>query len=538
MNPAESPQGAIPAIDLLFALSLAADMALGLPAGHGARAAYIGIQIAHDLGLSPSQCADLFYAELLMDAGCTAWTSYLATTIRGDEIAARKALLFETDVRDPRALIRWLIRYGALSEPLAKRARNMVSLGLRGKKIMLDAMLNTSEVAARIASRLGRSSDVQHALRCLFEQWDGSGPRGLQADAIPIMARVVHATIFLEVAHQTEGRDAAVTLARARRSTTLAPDVVDAFLRLANHETFWQVLEGEAIWEVVRQFEPDSAAKYVRVQQLDDVARAFADFADLKSFYSAGHSRRVATLAQSMASHLGSSAAELTVLRQAALLHDLGLVAVPSFVLHKPQNRLSVAEWESVRLHPYLAERILNRVPAFAAAVPLVAAHHEQPDGRGYHRGIRRHDIPFGACVIAVADQYDDLTHDGPERDALDPEEALHVLGQGVGSRFDRTAFESLAWALGRPLPESVDGETNNVNGRSETEMCWPAGLSNREVDVLRLAAKGLTRKQVAEELFVSPSTVRSHLEHIYTKIGVSTRAAATLFAVENDLII
>lgn len=538
MDRADVPSGHFPTIDLLFALSMAADMALGLPAGHGVRSTYIGMHLADELGLSSDQRVDLFYAELLMDVGCTAWTSYTASAVLGDEIVARRELLFHSDPRDPRSVVRWLVRYMAAGQRVITRARRMVDFGMNGKQFIMDGMRNTSEVAARMADRLGRSIEVQQALRSLFEQWDGSGPNGKRERSIPLIARIVHATISLEATHQAEGREAALTLARTRRGKSLDPDVVDALLRLAEQETFWQGLEGESIWEAVRQLEPESPHRYFNELRLDDAARAFADFADLKSFYSAGHSRRVASLAEQMAVRLGLGPSEITTVRRAALVHDIGLVAVPSFVLHKPEERLSAAEWESLRLHPYYAERILARVPAFEDVIPLVAAHHERPDGQGYHRGISQSQIPRGARIISVADVFDELAHEGPERSAMEPGEALRRMSRELGDRFDKESFDALVQTLGRSEQVSIDLSAEiEARGQNGSKSDWPAGLSDREVEVLRLAAKGLTRKQIAEDLFVSPSTVRSHLEHIYAKVGVSTRAAATLFAVENDLI-
>jgi DNA-binding CsgD family transcriptional regulator len=224
------------------------------------------------------------------------------------------------------------------------------------------------------------------------------------------------------------------------------------------------------------------------------------------------------------------------VIRRAALLHDIGLVAVPSFVLHKPDEGLSASEWETLRLHPYYGERILGRVRAFTPAVPLVAAHHERIDGSGYHRGLAGRDIPFAARILAVADVFDDLTHEGPARAALSADEALHRMGGETGSKLDADAVNALLATLGKAGEVQVSPHRGERLGDS-AKGGWPAGLSDREVEVLRLAARGLTRKQMADLLFLSPSTVRSHLEHIYAKIEVSSRAAATLFAVEHGLI-
>ncbi len=531
MNRPAEPAGQLRTIDLLFSFSLAADLALGLAAGHGVRATYIGMRLAEHLDLTPEQLADLFYAELLMDAGCTAWTSQVAAMVLGDEIVARRELFFRSDPSDPRDVLKWLARYMAAGEGIGTRAKRMANFGLHGKEFMMEGLRNTGEVASRIAGRLGRSVDVQEALRFAFEHWDGSGPNGQRADSIPLIARIVYVTIFLEVFHHFEGRESAIRIARARRGKSLDPDVVDAFLRLVRDDSFWRGLESESVWDEIREMEPDSPYRYFDEIRLDDAARAFADFADLKSFFSAGHSRRVASLVEPMASYLGLGSLEITMVRRAALLHDIGLVAVPSFILHKPEERLSAAEWERLRLHPYYAERILSQGPAFASLIPLVATHHERPDGRGYHRGVSGAQIPVGSRIIAVADVFDELTHAGPEHGALGADAALRMMAKDVGTRFFVEPFEALAWALGRSSIDQLPVDTNGVDRE------WPAGLTDREIDVIRFLSTGASRRSMAKDLSVSEHTIRHHIEHIYDKLDVHTRVAATLFALEHNLL-
>ncbi len=530
MTNSDAPVGQLRSIDLLGALSLASDMAVGLSAGHGVRATYIGMRIADALGLPASQLTDLFYAEVLMDAGCTAWTSRMAAAILGDDIVARRQLFFFTNPSDPRDLLKWLASYMAAGERLNIRLKHVVNFAMHGRSFMVEGLQNTSDVAARLALRLGRSAGVQEALRFVFEQWDGSGPHSQRAAAIPLVSRIVFATIFLEVLHQVEGRRAAVELARSRRGKALDPSIVDAFESLAATDEFWRGLESDTIWATVRQMEPDSPYRYFSLEKLDDAARAFGDFADLKSFYTAGHSRRVAALAEQMAPSCGVGPADLVTLRRAALLHDLGMVAVPSFVLHKPEDRLSAAEWESLRLHPYHAKRILERVPAFAPVIPIVAAHHERPDGHGYFNGLASGQIPLGARIIGVADRFDELTHAGPGRPALEPDAAIAVMQRESGSGLCRDSFAALLQALHRDAPIVRSREPAESKGH------WPLGLTDREVEVLRLLATGASRRDIAKRLSVSENTVRHHLEHIYDKADVRTKVGATLFAIERGL--
>jgi HD-GYP domain-containing protein (c-di-GMP phosphodiesterase class II)/DNA-binding CsgD family transcriptional regulator len=285
--------------------------------------------------------------------------------------------------------------------------------------------------------------------------------------------------------------------------------------------------------------EPQSPFRYFDSAKLDDAASAFGDFADLKSFYSAGHSRRVASLAESTANAMDLDAAAITDIRRAALVHDIGLVAIPSFVLHKPADRLSEAESEMIRLHPYHAERILARAPAFAPLREIVAAHHERSDGHGYFRGLGERDIPNGAAILAAADHFDELTHDGPERPAYSPEDALAFMSRETGRAFSGTVLAALRLALHATPAETSAEDLHQpaVAASGDVRARWPAGLTDREVEVLRLLSTGARRSEMAAKLSVSEHTIRHHLSHIYTKIDVRTRVEATLFAIENGLL-
>ncbi len=525
-----APDGnAIRTADLLGAFSLASDLATGLHTEHGARSCYIGMQIAQQMELPLEQRTDLYYAELLKDAGCTTWASQLASSWLVDELAAKRDLQFFRDDRNPLDIASWLIKYVAAGTSLPTRATHMLDFLLHGRKFMKEGFENTCLVATRIAQRLGMPQAVQDALMQVFEQWDGHGnPYGIKSDSISIISRIVLVTSFLEVFHRVEGRDAAMKVALARRGKAFDPAVVEAFPSVAQDERFWEGLEQERVWGSVLSMEPDqSPHQYMAEEKLIDVALALADYADLKSPYQAGRSRRVADLAERIAQRMGFPETEATNIHRAALVHDIGIVAVPSFALNKPQDQLTEAEREQLRLHPYHSERILSRIPTLVSIVPMVAAHHERMDGQGYHQGLIGENVPRGARILAVTDQFDELTHDAPDRPAMELESALDLMNHDVGAGLRSDAFQALV--------EEVGGATRTPAKAARPQ--WPAGLTDREVEVLRLAAKGLSRRQIGDILIITEGTVRSHLEHIYGKIGVSTRATASLFAMEHGLL-
>jgi DNA-binding CsgD family transcriptional regulator len=258
--------------------------------------------------------------------------------------------------------------------------------------------------------------------------------------------------------------------------------------------------------------------RWVGERQLDDVAFAFADIVDLKSAANATHSRRTAELAEALARRLKLAEEEVVLTRRAALVHDVGLVAVPALILHKEQ-RLTEAEFERYRLHTYFTERILSRSPVLKPLGVVGAAHHESIDGKGYHKGLAGTQVTMPMRIVGLASAYEEMTG-GANRE--EPDLILKALE--TSRAYDEACLQGLASEVGADRP---------VRQHS----AWPAGLTEREVDVLRSIASGLTVQETARKLVVSPHTARHHLESVYSKLGVSSRAGAVLFAVENDLL-
>jgi HD-GYP domain-containing protein (c-di-GMP phosphodiesterase class II) len=210
-----------------------------------------------------------------------------------------------------------------------------------------------------------------------------------------------------------------------------------------------------------------------------------------------------------------------TVIRRAGFVHDLGRVAVHARIWQKP-GPLTADEWEQVRLHPYHGERVLSRSPFLSALSPVAGAHHERLDGSGYHRGATAPELAFPARLLAAADAYHAMTEPRPHREALLPERAAQVLAEEANAgRLDPDAVAAVLEASGERVPR----------------LEHPAGLTEREAEVVAMLARGLQTKQVAQTLGISVKTADRHIQNAYRKIGVSSRAAATLFAMEHGLV-
>ena len=277
-------------------------------------------------------------------------------------------------------------------------------------------------------------------------------------------------------------------------------------------------------WEVVLDLEPDTSQRYIDETRLDDVALVAADYVDLKSPFTVGHSRDTATFAEGIARQMGLPRSEVTTIRRAALVHDLGHIALPGNLLSL-QRALAVVEQDRLRLHPYYSERILSRVPALASVAAIAGMHHERMNGTGYYRGLSGDELPVGACVLALADEFQEHLH-ASQSLVFDPKAVLEAMQPDAGTLFSPECFAALAQEIGVAAPQT-----------HQRRQEWPAGLTDREVEVLRQVVKGDTNRQIALELVISERTVAHHLEHIYDKIGVSSRAAAVFFAMEHGLI-
>jgi ATP/maltotriose-dependent transcriptional regulator MalT len=156
----------------------------------------------------------------------------------------------------------------------------------------------------------------------------------------------------------------------------------------------------------------------------------------------------------------------------------------------------------------------------------VAGLHHERIDGSGYHRGLPAAALPLGARLLVAAEVYQSMTEDRSWRSGLDPTNAAGELRREVSAgQLDRRAVDAVLAAAGHP----------SKPGRAAR--AWPSGLTDREVEVLRLLARGHSNKQIANALHVSQATVHTHVINVYGKIEVNTRAGATLFALENDLI-
>jgi len=506
------------AAEVIAVLSLATDLGIGVPLEHGLHSTLIGMRLCERLGVDAVTTSQTYYGCLLFYVGCTAPADIGYEFFGEDDALTTYATpaRFGSPPEMAMGMLRALAPPGGPAVARAFRvARGLPKLA-RGYKGVVVAIC---EIAEMLSDRLGLPATFSQLFRQGGERWDGKGiPGGAKREQIPLPVRIVHVARDAAFQRMLGGPEFAARVVHDRAGGAFDPAIAD---RVAKEAEGILALDDEAsAWVDVLGSEPSPQLR-LEGEEVEQALAAMGDFADLASPYLVGHSRGVAELAGAAARICGIDGADLTTTVRGALIHDLGRVAVPVRIWNK-NGPLTTDDWERVRLHAYHTERVITRSPFLSALVPGAAYHHERLDGSGYHRGSAAAALSRPARLIAAADAYHAMTEPRPHRKALTPVEAAEILGEEArGQRLDADAVAAVIEASGQRAPRI---------GR-------PAGLTEREAEVVKLLARGYQTKQVARALGISVKTADRHIQNAYTKIGVSTRAGATLFAMEQGLI-
>lgn len=501
--------------ELVAALSLATDLGMGFPFEYGLQSTLVAMRLAEVLDVDRDTASDTFYGCLLMYSGCT---------IDGD-IRSRIFGSSMTEHSTP-------VQFGSMRESVSGVIRALPPPGVGGPRRVLEVARRMPqamrfrgphfaalcEVAEMIAERFALPESVNHLFFFLTERWDGKGVLGRAAgEEIPMALRIIHVARDATLQRLVGGDSHAVATVSERAGHAFDPHVARAFAA-ESEEIFLAADTPESVWEGTLAAEPKPWLQ-LDGEMVDRALGAMASFADMVSPWLTGHSGGVAELALAAASHFGLDENEADSLWRAAMLHDIGRVAVHPSIWLKA-GILSADEREQVRLHGYHTERVLSRSRFLSPLSAVAGSHHERADGSGYHRGVPTASLPPSARLLAAADAFYAMTEPRAHRAALTVPAAAKALSEEAG-RHDPHALAAVLEAAGQPPPE----------------LELPAGLTEREAQVVGLLARGLQTKQMASALGISIKTADRHIQNAYRKIGVSSRAAATLFASEHGLV-
>ena len=504
--------------ELLAALSLGVDLGFNQPMEHVLRQSVIALRMADRLGLNEHDRYVLYNSSLLVNVACHSDAHEQAKWF-GDDIRLKETK-YTHGIRGPKAAVAGMKFMGGLGRPLLQRFRIGAEFAMYGRKEVAGMVEVHAGLAKAFAKELGFNDEVQAAVGGSYEQWDGKGwPGDLKGEAIPLAARISQLAEFAEAAYRAGGVDAAVAMAKKHVGKQFDPALVDTLC--ANTDTIFGGLQDINVWATVIENEP-SLSRPLSEDEFDHALEAVANFVDLKSPYTLGHSAAVAELAHDAAVHLGMTAEEARALRRAGLVSGFGRLGVSNAIWDKPAP-LGTGEWERVRLHPYFAQRMLSQSPKLAELSAIAVQYRERLDGSGYPAGVNGSAISRAARVLAAADVYQSMREPRPIRDARTADDAANELRAEVkAGRLDADAVDAVLAAAG-----------HRVSRRREAV----AGLTAREIEVLRLVARGMTNKAIAQQLVISPKTASNHVEHIYAKIGATGRSTASLFAMQHGLL-
>ena len=507
------------AAEVVGALSLATDLGTGQPLEHALRTALLAVRLGELAGATPEELHDAYYVALLHSAGCTS-DGHEQAQLYGDDIAPRAAfaLVDPGNAQEVLAFFQDQVGRGRPPEVRAAMLEDTLMHALPAARAMFAMHC---EVAAMIAGRLGCGPRVQAALAHVFERWDGLGfPSVTSGEAIPLPTRLLHVARDISVFLSASGRDGARTVVQRRSGTAYEP--VLAELAVLHLDEMLDELDETRIWDQAMEREPFPTLR-LEGEQVDRAFTAIAAFTALKSPWFREHQVRVAGLAEAAAWRAGLPAESAQLLRRAGLAHDLGRTGVTNTIWEKP-GRLGVGEWERVRLYPYFTERAFAQSPSLAAVALLAGSHHERLDGSGYHRGAQGPSLARSARILTAADCYQAMREPRPYRPPLDAAETEAELRQEVKlGRLDADAVDDVLAAAGHHV------------SRQPREL--PAGLTERELEVLQVLVLGQSNQAIGERLNISAKTVGHHVQHIYAKAGVNSRAAATLWAFDQHLV-
>ena len=503
--------------ELVAALSLGVDLGFGQPMEHVLRQCLIALRLADRAGLDEQDRMAAYYTALLVNVGCHADAHEQAKWF-GDDIGLKSGK-YAHDLGSVRGTLATMRLVGAGNPPW-HRFRVGLEFALSGHRELDGMIAQHARLARTLADQLDLPESVGEAVGAAYEQWDGRGwPGVLQADAIPIAARLAQLAEFAEVAHRVGGIEGATALARRQAGKQFDPALA-ALLCTAAPEILADLTTVPA-WQTVIAAEPSLAVELPE-KQLDSALAAIANFVDLKSPFTLGHSVAVAALAEEAGRWLGLPREEVLVLRRAGLVHGFGRLGVSNSIWDRP-GPLSAGDWERVRLYPYLTERMLHQSAALAPLGEIAVQHRERLDGSGYPRGLSGGTIGRLARVLGAADAYQSMREPRPHRPARPAEETAGEMRAEVrAGRLDGAAVDAVLAAAGHRLPRRREAL---------------AGLTAREVEVLILLARGMSNKQIAGRLVITPKTAGNHVEHIYAKIGATSRATAAMFAVQHGLL-
>ncbi len=450
--------------EILSALSFALDITEGARPGHSLRACLMGMRLGRQIGLPDQALADLYYALLLKDIGCSSNSARMANAFAADDQVVKQHFKFidrEKLGKPTREALSFVWDNVAPSANVWNRIRQIYRMVRSPGDLTADMIEARCERGAAILHKLGMGIETCAAVYSLDEQWNGHGlPDHLVARDIPLLGRICAVAQHLDLICSEFGPARAMQALAERSGSWYDPDLVRAAESLQQQGVLWEQClpdsDPEALQPAVLALDPGSSAALAG-RDIDLFCSGFADVVDAKSQYMYRHAVGTTEAAILISNAMGLSPNRIDVVRRAALLHDIGMLGVSNTILDKP-GPLTSKEWTAIHRHPVLSQEILSRVRAFGEIAVLAGQHHEKLDGTGYPFRLVGEQLSIESRILTVADTFSALMESRSYRQDLTPVEIQRQLGLDVPHRLDREIVDATISVLdqlaGLPLED------------------------------------------------------------------------------------
>ena len=436
--------------------------------GHAVRSCLIGMRIAQELKLTTQDCADLYYALLMKDAGCSTNAARMYQILGSDDLRAKREVKYEDWTKPSLSGLQYLMRNVLPGESATRRFIKAVKVGLQQDRNNAAVIGARCERGAEIARKIGMSEATALAIHQLDEHWNGAGyPEHRKGEEISLLSRIMNVSQTLEVFASGRSPADGVQVVSERAGTWFDPEIARVVRTLESDESLWQKFASQDARQYVMQMEPGVAVT-ATAERVDDICQAFAQVIDAKSHYTYSHSVGVASAAVEIAETLNLAPQTVVMVRRAALLHDIGKLSVSNAILEKP-GKLTEEEWQAIKMHPVYTRLILRMIAGFEHLSFIAAAHHERLDGRGYPENLDGDNLPLTARILCVADVYQALSEKRPYREGLADNVVFGIMEKDAPSQLDPKCLDALKQNSGRSrdvVPERALSRGHAVAGQ------------------------------------------------------------------------
>ena len=436
--------------------------------GHAVRSCLIGMRIAQELKLKSEDCADLYYALLMKDAGCSTNAARMYQILGSDDIRAKKEVKFEDWTKPSLSGLQYLMRNVLPGKSTARRFLKAVEVGLQQNRNNAAVIGARCERGAEIARKIGMSEATAQAIHQLDEHWNGAGyPEHRKGEEISLLSRIMNVSQTLEVFASGRSPADGIQVISERAGTWFDPEVARVVRTLEGDESLWHKFGSQDARQYVMQMEPGVAVT-ATPERIDDICQAFAQVIDAKSHYTYSHSVGVASAAVEIAEALNLAPQTIVMVRRAALLHDIGKLSVSNAILEKP-GKLTDEEWQAIKMHPVYTRLILRMIAGFEHLSFIAAAHHERLDGKGYPENLDGDNLPLTARILCVADVYQALSEKRPYREGLADNVVFGIMEKDAPRQLDPKCLDALRQNSSRE--RSATTETAMSKGHSAASL-------------------------------------------------------------------